>query len=57
MFPDVFTRFGIRRTSIRIAKAAKKNRSMTLELFIVLLFAQFILGFPWVSEHERLVYY
>lgn len=48
MFPDFFSRFGIKRASVQLAKGERQARRMNFELFIVLLFAQFILGFPWV---------
>jgi hypothetical protein len=49
MFPGLFNKIGIKRASIKMASAEKKQRAMNLELFIAILFAQFILGFPWVD--------
>jgi hypothetical protein len=49
MFPDFFARVGVRRTSIKMAEAQKRQRRRKMELFLVLFFAQFYLGFPWVS--------
>jgi hypothetical protein len=53
MFPDFFAHFGLKRSAVKMASAEKAQRRMNLELFIVVLFAQFILGFPWVWKEPN----
>ncbi|KAI6197781.1 hypothetical protein M3Y94_01265300 [Aphelenchoides besseyi] len=54
MFPSCTKICGSSSSAVRISTGSKNKRSGKLQLFIAILFAQFVLGFPWLLQYPAM---